>query len=151
MLNQPAGHVEEGESIIAAAMRETLEETAWHFAPSHLLGVWRVGSLERLGRPAMQKGTSRRAQVRAHDRRNQRMHKAIGAILWGEHPRRIQHIERIQCLLLAAPAGCLEHWERGAIAEDRRSLKHLHGVRRHCRLQARAHQRRKAACLLAAA
>ena len=27
--NQPAGHVDEGESIMAAAIRETLEETRW--------------------------------------------------------------------------------------------------------------------------
>lgn len=40
VLNQPAGHVEEGESIIAAVTRETLEETAWHLAPAHLLGVY---------------------------------------------------------------------------------------------------------------
>lgn len=46
VLNQPAGHVEDGESIVAAATRETLEETAWHFAPQHLLGVylWRNDS-----------------------------------------------------------------------------------------------------------
>lgn len=40
VLNQPAGHVEEGESVVAAVTRETLEETAWHFTPRHLLGVY---------------------------------------------------------------------------------------------------------------
>jgi len=40
VFNQPAGHVEDGESIIAAAVRETLEETAWHFVPRHLLGIY---------------------------------------------------------------------------------------------------------------
>lgn len=40
VLNQPAGHVEDGESIIEAAVRETLEETAWHFRPQHLLGLY---------------------------------------------------------------------------------------------------------------
>ena len=40
VLNQPAGHVEDGESIIDAAVRETLEETAWHFLPRHLLGLY---------------------------------------------------------------------------------------------------------------
>ena len=40
MFNQPAGHVEDGESIIDAAVRETLEETAWHFQPRHLLGLY---------------------------------------------------------------------------------------------------------------
>lgn len=40
VFNQPAGHVEDGESIIDAAVRETLEETAWHFTPRHLLGLY---------------------------------------------------------------------------------------------------------------
>ena len=41
MLNQPAGHLDEGESLLAAVVRETLEETAWHFEPQALLGVYR--------------------------------------------------------------------------------------------------------------
>lgn len=41
VFNQPAGHLEKGESLIAAVIRETLEETAWHFAPSALVGVYR--------------------------------------------------------------------------------------------------------------
>lgn len=44
VLNQPAGHVEEGESILAACIRETLEESAWCFTPRHLVGtyLWRT-------------------------------------------------------------------------------------------------------------
>ena len=41
LFNQPAGHLEEGESIVAAVARETLEETAWEFSPEHLIGVYR--------------------------------------------------------------------------------------------------------------
>ncbi|MDH3513654.1 MAG: NUDIX hydrolase [Gammaproteobacteria bacterium] len=41
VLNQPAGHLDEGESLQDAAVRETLEETAWHFTPEALLGVYR--------------------------------------------------------------------------------------------------------------
>ena len=40
-LNQPAGHVEDGESILEAVIRETFEETAWRFQPQHLLGIYR--------------------------------------------------------------------------------------------------------------
>jgi 8-oxo-dGTP pyrophosphatase MutT (NUDIX family) len=40
VLNQPAGHLEDGESLITAVMRETLEETAWTFSPSALVGVY---------------------------------------------------------------------------------------------------------------
>lgn len=39
-LNQPAGHLEDGESLLQAVARETLEETAYHFTPAHLLGVY---------------------------------------------------------------------------------------------------------------
>ena len=41
--NQPAGHLDDGESLLAAAMRETLEETGWTVALQHLIGVhqWR--------------------------------------------------------------------------------------------------------------
>jgi 8-oxo-dGTP pyrophosphatase MutT (NUDIX family) len=39
-LNQPAGHLDPGESVIAGCVRETLEETAHRFDPTHLLGVY---------------------------------------------------------------------------------------------------------------
>jgi phosphatase NudJ len=39
-LNQPAGHLEEGESLEAAVIRETLEESAFRFTPDSLLGVY---------------------------------------------------------------------------------------------------------------
>ena len=38
--NQPAGHVDEGESIKAAAIRETLEETRWQVELKHLVGIY---------------------------------------------------------------------------------------------------------------
>ena len=38
--NQPAGHLEEGESLVAAVTRETLEETAYDFKPTHLVGIY---------------------------------------------------------------------------------------------------------------
>lgn len=39
-LNQPAGHLDEGESLVAGCAREALEETAWHFQPKALVGVY---------------------------------------------------------------------------------------------------------------
>jgi 8-oxo-dGTP pyrophosphatase MutT (NUDIX family) len=39
--NQPAGHLESGESLIFAVVREALEESAYDFEPLHLLGVYR--------------------------------------------------------------------------------------------------------------
>ncbi|GAB1392629.1 NUDIX hydrolase [Rhodocyclaceae bacterium] len=38
--NQPAGHLDEGESLVAACAREAMEETAYHFAPSELVGIY---------------------------------------------------------------------------------------------------------------
>ncbi len=40
-LNQPAGHLEDGESLIDAVIRETVEETAWQFIPDSLIGIYR--------------------------------------------------------------------------------------------------------------
>ena len=40
VLNQPAGHLEHGESLLAAVTRETLEETGHHFTPSHVVGFY---------------------------------------------------------------------------------------------------------------
>lgn len=40
VFNQPAGHIESGESIFAAARRETLEETGWDVQLSHFLGLY---------------------------------------------------------------------------------------------------------------
>jgi len=41
VLNQPAGHLDPGESLRAAVAREVLEETAHRFTPTALLGVYR--------------------------------------------------------------------------------------------------------------
>jgi len=40
-INQPAGHLENGESLVNAVVRETQEETAWLFRPRGLVGVYR--------------------------------------------------------------------------------------------------------------
>ena len=39
-LNNPAGHLDPGESLVQACARETLEETAHHFSPQALVGVY---------------------------------------------------------------------------------------------------------------
>lgn len=44
--NQPAGHLEADESLLAAVARETLEESAYEFEPQHLVGIYRWHSLE---------------------------------------------------------------------------------------------------------
>ncbi|HXJ08553.1 MAG TPA: NUDIX hydrolase [Burkholderiales bacterium] len=41
VLNQPAGHLDPGESLVAACTREVMEETAHRIEPSALVGVYR--------------------------------------------------------------------------------------------------------------
>ena len=40
VLNQPAGHLEDGESLIDAVVRETFEESGWRFRPDAIVGVY---------------------------------------------------------------------------------------------------------------
>lgn len=48
-LNNPAGHLDLGESLVAACARETLEETAYLFRPTALLGVYMSRQLRPAG------------------------------------------------------------------------------------------------------
>jgi len=41
VLNQPAGHLDPGESLVEAVAREVLEETAHRFVPTGLVGIYR--------------------------------------------------------------------------------------------------------------
>jgi 8-oxo-dGTP pyrophosphatase MutT (NUDIX family) len=47
--NQPAGHLEAGETLLDAVIRETLEESAYHFLPTALVGIyqWHQSSHDR--------------------------------------------------------------------------------------------------------
>lgn len=40
VLNQPAGHLDPGETLLDAARRETLEETAWEVRPHALVAIY---------------------------------------------------------------------------------------------------------------
>lgn len=50
-LNQPAGHLDPGETLVHAAAREALEETAHRFTPTALLGVYVARSVPQAGAP----------------------------------------------------------------------------------------------------
>ncbi len=46
VFNQPAGHLEDDESLISAIIREVKEETAWTFSPEYIVGIYRWRSTE---------------------------------------------------------------------------------------------------------
>jgi len=50
-LNTPAGHLDPGESPAEGCARETLEETAHHFTPTELIGIYMARS-----RPLAERG-----------------------------------------------------------------------------------------------
>jgi len=50
MFNNPAGHLDPGESPVDGCIREVLEETAFHFTPTALVGIY----LSRFLKPAFQ-------------------------------------------------------------------------------------------------
>ena len=41
VFNQPAGHLAQHESLAEGCRREVLEESAWHFRPTALVGIYR--------------------------------------------------------------------------------------------------------------
>lgn len=40
VINQPAGHLEDNETLLDAVIRESLEETGWQVTPKHLIGQY---------------------------------------------------------------------------------------------------------------
>jgi 8-oxo-dGTP pyrophosphatase MutT (NUDIX family) len=76
VFNQPAGHVEDGESIVQAVVREALEETAWQFVPRHLLGMYLWRNPQN-GRSVLRVAFS--GEARAHDPRRRLDHGILAA------------------------------------------------------------------------
>ena len=46
VLNQPAGHLDPGESLLEAAVRETREETGWNVRITHVVGAYQWKATE---------------------------------------------------------------------------------------------------------
>jgi len=78
VINQPAGHVEPGEDLRAAVIRETLEETAWHFSPDAITGIylWRP---EHLGKAYLRVAFSGHCLVHERERL---LDEGIIRVLW---------------------------------------------------------------------
>lgn len=92
VFNQPAGHVERGEALIHAAIRETLEETAWTFEPDALLGVYLWDQPEQ-ARSFLR--FAFRGRVTAHDPQR-RLDRGIRRALWMTRDELAAHSERLR-------------------------------------------------------
>ena len=96
VLNQPAGHLEEGETLQAAVIRETREETAWRFVPQALVGtyLWR--------NPANGRSFLRFAYCGDVDdfRPRQALDKCIVRALWATHEELLAQPARLRSPLV---------------------------------------------------
>ncbi len=104
--NQPAGHVEPDETLLAAVMRETLEETTWHFQPEALIGIYRwqlPGSDEIYLRHCFSGKALQQESARELD-------KGILRTLWLSLEEMRQQTERLRSPLVLA---CLEDYIAG--------------------------------------
>jgi 8-oxo-dGTP pyrophosphatase MutT (NUDIX family) len=107
VFNQPAGHVEPGESLLTAVVREVQEETAWVFRPEALLGVylWR--------RPTARRATLRFAfigSVSGHDA-TQRLDRGIVCTHWLSQAQLSERAGRLRSPLVLR---CIEDFLAGS-------------------------------------
>ena len=78
VINQPAGHVERGETLLEAVVREVREETAWLFSASELVGVY----LWRIRAQGARQSASRSPALSRDHRDGQQLDRGIVATHW---------------------------------------------------------------------
>jgi 8-oxo-dGTP pyrophosphatase MutT (NUDIX family) len=106
VFNQPAGHVERGEQLITAVVRETLEETAWGFKPESLVGVYFWDQ------PEKQRSFMRFAftgTVTDHDP-SRRLDRGIERAVWMTHEQIIARTSRLRSPMVLK---CIEDYLSG--------------------------------------
>lgn len=105
VLNQPAGHLEPGEGLPEAAVREALEETAWEIRLTGFLGtfLWQVPDGPHYLRFAFAGEAVRHHEGRALDT-------GIERALWLEHEAIAAEQARLRSPLVLAS---LDAWHRG--------------------------------------
>ncbi|MFO1407470.1 MAG: NUDIX hydrolase [Steroidobacteraceae bacterium] len=107
VLNQPAGHLEDGETLIDAVVRETLEETAWTFEPTGIVGLylWKRGPG---GRTFLR--VAFRGVLVAHDPARP-LDRAILRTRWLNRTQLAAPGQRLRSPLVLT---CVDHWLAGA-------------------------------------
>jgi 8-oxo-dGTP pyrophosphatase MutT (NUDIX family) len=96
VLNQPAGHLEDRETLIEAVIRETREETAWRLTPDALVGtyLWRNPSD---GRSFLRFAFCGRVD---DHQPNQPLDRGIVRTLWTSHEQLLVQSERLRSPLV---------------------------------------------------
>lgn len=106
VLNQPAGHLEDRETLIEAVVRETREETAWRLSPEALVGIylWRSPDSDRTFLRFAFCGT-----VDDH-RADQKLDTGIVRALWMSHEQLLAQPGRLRSPLVLR---CLDDFRLG--------------------------------------
>lgn len=103
-LNQPAGHLEAGESLLDAVRREVLEETGYAFTPEGLVGVYLAPGKTTYLRFAFY-GSVGDAPVSTH------LDSGIIAARWLDYDALAASTDRLRSALVTR---CVDDWRAGA-------------------------------------
>jgi 8-oxo-dGTP pyrophosphatase MutT (NUDIX family) len=106
VLNQPAGHLEDRETLLDAVIRETREETAWRLRPDALVGtyLWRNPSD---GRSFLRFAFCGRVDDHQPD---QPLDRGIVRTLWTSHEQLLAQSQRLRSPLVLR---CLQDYLLG--------------------------------------
>ena len=106
VFNQPAGHLDEDESLAEAAIRETLEETGWHIEPEGIVGLALYHSPHN---QVTYHRTTFYAKAISHDA-SQPLDEGIERAVWMSYEEMLANKERMRSQLVIK---AVEHYQNG--------------------------------------